>query len=102
MVIFFLFLFLTRSNKKKSDSLSFLVHFQNSAVLVDKLTQANIHNYQVQFFPDSNHAIRYHNANPNVYYLLTKFLWESFGGEEYLHVRKELNGHFAGPLSPIH
>lgn len=75
------------------------VHFQNSAVLVDKLTRANVHNYQVQFFPDSNHAIRYHNANPNVYYLLTKFLWETFGGEEYLHVRKELNGHFAGPLS---
>ncbi|CAO0801292.1 unnamed protein product [Mucor circinelloides] len=78
------------------------VHFQNSAVLVDKLTQANIHNYQVQFFPDSNHAIRYHNANQNVYYLLTNFLWETFGGEEYLHVRKELNGHFSGPLTAGH
>ncbi|KAG2236310.1 hypothetical protein INT48_001374 [Thamnidium elegans] len=78
------------------------VHFQNSAVLVDKLTRANIHNYQVQFFPDSNHAIRHHNANPNLYYMLTKFLWESFGGEEYLHVRKELNGHFSGPIAGPH
>ncbi|KAI7905249.1 dipeptidyl peptidase IV N-terminal region-domain-containing protein [Cokeromyces recurvatus] len=74
------------------------VHFQNTAVLVDKLTQANNHNYRVQFFTDNNHAIRYHNANQNVYYTLSNFLWESFGGEEYLHVRKELNGHFSGPL----
>ncbi|KAI8968392.1 dipeptidyl peptidase IV N-terminal region-domain-containing protein [Mycotypha africana] len=74
------------------------VHFQNTAVLVDKLTQANIHNFQVHFFTDSNHRISYHNANQNVYHLLTNFLWESFGGEEYLHLRKELNGHFSGPL----
>ncbi|KAI7880145.1 hypothetical protein K492DRAFT_216728 [Lichtheimia hyalospora FSU 10163] len=52
------------------------VHFQHSAVLVDKLTQADIHNYRVQFYPDSNHRISYHNANPNIYYLLTDFLWE--------------------------
>ncbi|KAI8889441.1 hypothetical protein K501DRAFT_282328 [Backusella circina FSU 941] len=78
------------------------VHFQHSAVLVDKLTKAEVHNYQVQFFPDSNHAIRHHNANYNLYYLLTKFLWESFGGEEYSHVRKELNGHFSGPITGGH
>ncbi|KAI8883468.1 hypothetical protein K501DRAFT_333362 [Backusella circina FSU 941] len=54
-----------------------LVHFQNSAVLVDKLVQANVHDYQVQFFPDSSHSIRYHSANQEVYYLLTEFLWKS-------------------------
>ncbi|KAG1053188.1 hypothetical protein G6F43_004716 [Rhizopus delemar] len=75
------------------------VHFQNSAVLVNKLIQANIHNYQVQYFPDSNHDISFGNANQNLYHMLTNFLWESFGGKEYLHVRKELNGHFSGPLS---
>ncbi|ORY96450.1 dipeptidyl peptidase IV N-terminal region-domain-containing protein [Syncephalastrum racemosum] len=74
------------------------VHFQNSAILVDKLTQANIHNYRTQFYPDSNHRIQHHNANPNIYYLLTEFLWESFGGREYLHVRKEMHGRFSGPL----
>ncbi|KAG1173035.1 hypothetical protein G6F70_006118 [Rhizopus microsporus] len=75
------------------------VHFQNSAVLVNKLIQANVHNYQVQYFPDSDHNIDHGNANQNLYYLLTNFLWESFGGKEYLHVRKELNGHFSGPLT---
>ncbi|KAI9021768.1 dipeptidyl peptidase IV N-terminal region-domain-containing protein [Phycomyces nitens] len=52
------------------------VHFQNSAVLIDKLTKANVRNYRVQFFTDSNHAIQYHNANKNLYYLLTEFLWK--------------------------
>ncbi|CAO3622792.1 unnamed protein product [Mucor hiemalis] len=74
------------------------VHFQHSAVLVDKLTLADVHNYRVQFFPDSNHAIRFHNANKNVYYLLTEYLLESFGGHEYRHIYGETNGKFSGPL----
>ncbi|KAG0169048.1 hypothetical protein DFQ30_004041 [Apophysomyces sp. BC1015] len=78
------------------------VHFQHSAVLVDKLTQANVHNYRVQFFSDNNHAIRYHNANQNVYYLLTEFLFESFGGKEYAHIRAESHGHFSGSLKNFH
>lgn len=61
--------------KRITDNVN-IVHFQNSAVLVDKLTRANVHNYQVQYYPDSNHAIKFHNANPNLYYMLTKFLWE--------------------------
>ncbi|KAG1043078.1 hypothetical protein G6F43_011751 [Rhizopus delemar] len=74
------------------------VHFQHSATLVDKLTMADIHNYRIQFFTDSNHAIKYHNANKNVYYLLTEFLLESFGGNEYRHIYTETNGKFSGPL----
>lgn len=74
------------------------MHFQHSAVLVDKLTRANVHNYRVQFYSDNNHAIRYHDANSNLYYLLTEYLWESFGGREYMHVRAETHGRFAGPL----
>ncbi|OBZ88076.1 putative dipeptidyl-aminopeptidase B [Choanephora cucurbitarum] len=74
------------------------VHFQNSATLVDKLTSANIHNYQVQYYTDNDHTIQYHDAHQNVYHLLTNFLWESFGGEEYQHVRTELDGHFSGSI----
>lgn len=62
---------------KRSKSIN-LVHFQHTAVLVDKLTLEDIHNYRVQIFPDSNHAIRHHNANKNVYYLLTEFLIERY------------------------
>lgn len=53
-----------------------IVHFQHTAVLVDKLTLEDIHNYRVQIYPDSNHAIKHHNANKNVYYLLTEYLLE--------------------------
>ncbi|KAI8333132.1 dipeptidyl peptidase IV N-terminal region-domain-containing protein [Chlamydoabsidia padenii] len=52
------------------------VHFQNTATLVDKLTRASIHTYKVQFYTDSDHYITHNNANANLYYLLTDFLWE--------------------------
>ncbi|KAI8890997.1 hypothetical protein K501DRAFT_328149 [Backusella circina FSU 941] len=78
------------------------VHFQHSAVLVDKLTLEDIHNYRVQFFPDSNHRINFHNANKNVYYLLTEFLLDSYGGHEYQHIYRESNGRFSGPLPDEH
>ncbi|GAA5809797.1 hypothetical protein MFLAVUS_003210 [Mucor flavus] len=74
------------------------VHFQHTAVLVDKLTLADIHNYRVQIFADSNHAIKHHNANKNVYYLLTDYLLESFGGHGYKHIYGETHGKFSGPL----
>ncbi|ORE02181.1 hypothetical protein BCV72DRAFT_309359 [Rhizopus microsporus var. microsporus] len=78
------------------------VHFQHSATLVDKLTLADIHNYRVHFFTDSDHAINYHNANRNVYYILTEFLLESFGGHQYKHIYSEANGKFSGPLPEEH
>lgn len=43
------------------------VHFQHSLVFLDQLNQANIKNYDVHIFPDSDHAIKYHNANVIVY-----------------------------------
>lgn len=43
------------------------VHFQNSLVLLDKLDEKNIENYDVHVFPDSDHSISYHNANKIVY-----------------------------------
>ncbi|KAI8390805.1 dipeptidyl peptidase IV N-terminal region-domain-containing protein [Radiomyces spectabilis] len=75
------------------------VHFQHSIMLVDKLTMASVYNYRVQFYPDNNHAIKYHNANANLYHLLTEYLWESFGGKEYMHIRLESHGRFSGPIA---
>lgn len=43
------------------------VHFQHSLVFLDQLNQATIENYDVHIFPDSDHAIKYHNANVIVY-----------------------------------
>ncbi|KAI8062619.1 dipeptidyl peptidase IV N-terminal region-domain-containing protein [Gongronella butleri] len=77
------------------------VHFQHSAVLVDRLTLADVQRYRVQFYPDSDHRIVHHNANRNIYRLLTEFLFESFGGKEYAHVREETHGRFSGSLDHI-
>lgn len=43
------------------------VHFQNTLYLLDKLDQANVRNYDVHVFPDSDHGIYFHNANVVVY-----------------------------------
>ncbi|OZJ04293.1 hypothetical protein BZG36_02573 [Bifiguratus adelaidae] len=56
------------------------VHFQNSAVLVDRLTQAQVEGYRVHYYTDNDHAINSRNANPELYYLLTDHLYNSFGG----------------------
>jgi dipeptidyl aminopeptidase len=43
------------------------VHMQNTATLLDKLDVGNVENYDVHFFPDSDHSIYFHNANRIVY-----------------------------------
>lgn len=43
------------------------VHFQNSLRFLDILDLANVENYDMHVFPDSDHSIRYHNANTIVY-----------------------------------
>lgn len=43
------------------------VHFQNTLQLLDRLDQANVRNYDVHVFPDSDHSIYFHNANQVVY-----------------------------------
>lgn len=43
------------------------VHFQNTLYLLDKLDQANVRNYDMHAFPDSDHSIFFHNANRVVY-----------------------------------
>jgi dipeptidyl aminopeptidase len=43
------------------------VHFQNTLQLLDKLDEADVKNYDVHVFPDSDHSIYFHNANRIVY-----------------------------------
>ena len=44
------------------------VHFQNPLTLLDKLDLAGVENYDVHFFPDSDHNIAFHGANRIVYH----------------------------------
>ncbi|KAF2468163.1 putative dipeptidyl-aminopeptidase B [Lindgomyces ingoldianus] len=57
------------------------VHMQNSLTLLDKLDLAGIENYDVHFFPDSDHSIYFHNANKIVYDKLSSWLINAFNGE---------------------
>lgn len=43
------------------------VHLQNTLVLLDKLDLANVYNYDMQVFPDSDHSIFFHNGHTLVY-----------------------------------
>lgn len=43
------------------------VHFQNSLILLDRLDQAEVENYDVHVFPDSDHGIYFHHANKIVF-----------------------------------
>lgn len=43
------------------------VHLQNTLVVLDKLDLANVDNYDMQVFPDSDHSIFFHNGHTLVY-----------------------------------
>lgn len=47
------------------------VHLQNTLVLIDKLDLSNVENYDVQFYPDSDHSIYFHNAHMMVYHRMS-------------------------------
>lgn len=57
------------------------VHMQNSLAVIDRLDLAGIENYDVHFYPDSNHNIAFHNANRMVYDRLRYWLVAAFNGE---------------------
>ncbi|KAF9892848.1 hypothetical protein FE257_000437 [Aspergillus nanangensis] len=57
------------------------VHLQNTLVLVDKLDLSNVQNYDLHFYPDSDHSIFFHNAHTMVYDRLSKWLVNAFNGE---------------------
>lgn len=43
------------------------VHLQNTLTLIDKLDLSSVQNYDVHFYPDSDHSIFFHNAHYMVY-----------------------------------
>ena len=57
------------------------VHFQNTLSLLDKLDLANVRNYDVHVFPDSDHSIYFHRGNEVVYEKLRDWLINAFNGE---------------------
>lgn len=59
------------------------VHVQNTLTLIDKLDMEGIKNYDVHFFPDSDHSIYFHGANQVVYGKLSQFLVNAFNGVFY-------------------
>ena len=59
------------------------VHMQNTLTLLDELDLAGIGNYDVHFWPDSDHSIYFHGANKLVYERLSAWLGRAFRGEFY-------------------
>ncbi|PLB38321.1 dipeptidyl aminopeptidase dapB [Aspergillus candidus] len=57
------------------------VHLQNTLTLVDKLDLSSVDNYDLHFFPDSDHSIAFHNAHSMVYGRLSNWLVNAFNGE---------------------
>ncbi|GES57605.1 pheromone maturation dipeptidyl aminopeptidase DapB [Aspergillus terreus] len=57
------------------------VHLQNTLTLIDKLDLSNVQNYDVHFYPDSDHSIFFHNAHYMVYERLSNWLVNAFNGE---------------------
>ncbi|CAI4039407.1 hypothetical protein SMKI_08G0710 [Saccharomyces mikatae IFO 1815] len=57
------------------------VHFQNSLKFLDLLNLNGVENYDVHVFPDSDHSIRYHNANVIVFDKLLAWAKHAFNGE---------------------
>ncbi|KAL4882788.1 dipeptidyl peptidase IV N-terminal region-domain-containing protein [Aspergillus karnatakaensis] len=57
------------------------VHIQNTLTLIDKLDLASVQNYDVHFYPDSDHSIFFHNAHSMVYERLSSWLVNAFNGE---------------------
>ncbi|QLL30924.1 hypothetical protein HG536_0A07390 [Torulaspora globosa] len=56
------------------------VHIQNTYQFVDKLNLQGIKNYDMVIFPDSDHSIRYHNAQRIIFERLYAWLSEAFSG----------------------
>ncbi|KAL2854883.1 putative dipeptidyl-aminopeptidase B [Aspergillus pseudoustus] len=57
------------------------VHLQNTLTLIDKLDLASVQNYDLHFYPDSDHSIYFHNAHAMVYERLSSWLVNAFNGE---------------------
>lgn len=56
------------------------VHIQNTYDLVDELTLHNIKNYEMEIFPDSDHTIKFHNAQRIIFRRLYSWFEDAFSG----------------------
>ncbi|AQZ15063.1 STE13 (YOR219C) [Zygosaccharomyces parabailii] len=56
------------------------VHIQNSYEFIDHLNNRGIKNYDMQIFPDSDHAIHFHNAHKVIFSKLYEWLEDAFSG----------------------
>ncbi|CAI6099536.1 unnamed protein product [Clonostachys chloroleuca] len=70
------------------------VHFQNMAVLIDRLMSEGVrpHKLQIQFFTDSDHAINYNGATGFLHRQLAMFLYnerEKRNEERFQWIRKK-------------
>jgi dipeptidyl aminopeptidase B len=59
------------------------VHVQNTLTLLDEFDLKGIGNYDVHFWPDSDHSIYFHGANPLVYERLDDWIAKAFAGDYY-------------------
>lgn len=55
------------------------VHYLNSAVLLDRLTWAQVRGFRFRMFTDSAHSMAVRGAFIEVYNEMTSFLFEKFG-----------------------
>ncbi|KAG7195432.1 Dipeptidyl aminopeptidase [Scheffersomyces spartinae] len=56
------------------------VHLQNLLWLLDKFDAKEVENYDVHYFPDSDHSIYYHNAGIAIHDKLIHWLYDAFNG----------------------
>lgn len=59
------------------------VHMQNTLTLLDQFDLAGVSNYDVHFWPDSDHSIYFHGANRLVWERLSGWLEKAFRGDYY-------------------
>ncbi|CAH2353831.1 dipeptidyl aminopeptidase A [[Candida] railenensis] len=57
------------------------VHIQNLYWLLDQFNLAQVENYDLQIFPDSDHSIAYHSASVIIYDKLMHWLNDAFSGK---------------------
>lgn len=57
------------------------VHFQNLMWLLNRFDEGKLENYDIHFFPDSDHLIRYDGADKIVYDKIVHWLGDAFRGK---------------------
>ncbi|AAS51329.2 ACR103Cp [Eremothecium gossypii ATCC 10895] len=57
------------------------VHIENTYKLLDSFNVHNVRNYDSHIFPDSNHALTFHNAGPILYRQIYHWLENAFSGK---------------------